>query len=87
MDLPESLPTEIKILIWALLVFGGATTAALIFFIKRYLEHTDSTLEKISTQLGGFLVSHELLEKKVASHDRQIKLIFKQIGKQMREDF
>ena len=87
MDLPESLPTEIKILIWALLVFGGATTTALIFFIKRYLEHTDSTLDKISEQLEKYLVSHELLERKVASHDRQIKLIFKQIGKQMREDF
>ena len=87
MDLPESLPTEIKILIWALLVFGGATTTALLFFIKRYLEHTDSTLEKISGQLEKYLVSHELLEKKVASHDRQIKLIFKQIGKQMRDEF
>jgi len=87
MDLPESLPTEIKILIWALLVFGGATTTALIFFIKRYLEHTDSTLDKISEQLEKYLVSHELLERKVASHDRQIKLIFKQIGKQMRDEF
>ena len=86
MDLPESLPTEIKILIWALLVFGGATTTALLFFIKRYLEHTDKTLETMATQLQTLIDADNTLEKKVASHDRQIKLIFKQIGKQMRDE-
>ena len=86
MDLPESLPTEIKILIWALLVFGGATTTALIFFIKRYLEHTDKTLDTITSQLQTLINSSDSLERKVASHDRQIKLIFKQIGKQMRDE-